>query len=328
MDNVAVLLSTYNGEKYLEEQIDSIRNQSYENWKLYIRDDGSSDTTINIIEKYCKVDDRIIFLDSNRNNLGVIDSFLFLLTEVTADYYMFCDQDDIWLENKIKNTLFCMKEKEKEEKKPYVIYTDLRVVDANLNIIAPSIFEYRKLFKAPRNYMSIFIRNSAYGCTIMFNNQLKNLVVKSDNIIMHDKWIEIIGASFGETCLCPDTDILYRRHGDNTSATKKYGKLSYLTSRLTKILSFIKGGKGVQVQNLLLQANAFSGRYRDKLSESKREQLDAFLMLPKVSRIKRLKILLENDIRMETTLLTINFYILVLLMGKTNLGETKEIEGL
>lgn len=98
---VVILMSTYNGEEYLESQIKSILNQTYKKWQLYIRDDGSTDNTVNIIEKYCALDPRINFYNENsRNNVGVVHSFMELLENVEADYYMFSDQDDFWLKNR------------------------------------------------------------------------------------------------------------------------------------------------------------------------------------------------------------------------------------
>lgn len=101
--NIAILLSTYNGEKFIKKQIDSLIAQTFSNWKLYIRDDGSTDKTISIIEEICESDNRIFLY--KETNIGVKASFLSLLSRVEADYYFFCDQDDFWYDNKIEKTL-------------------------------------------------------------------------------------------------------------------------------------------------------------------------------------------------------------------------------
>ena len=105
-ENVAILMSTYNGEKYLEEQVKSIISQDYTDWHLYIRDDGSTDNTVNLIKKIARDNEKITFLNENKpKNLGVTGSFMDLLANTKAQYYMFSDQDDYWLPDKIKVTL-------------------------------------------------------------------------------------------------------------------------------------------------------------------------------------------------------------------------------
>src|SRR5690554_3762938 len=110
---IAIVLSTYNGEKYISEQLDSILNQTYQNFMLYIRDDGSKDSTISIIQKYQKTNPtKITFIQDDLGNLHVFDSFKQLLLHSSGDYYVFCDQDDIWTTNKLKVMQKRMKERE------------------------------------------------------------------------------------------------------------------------------------------------------------------------------------------------------------------------
>ena len=107
-EKVDVLLATYNGEKYLKEQIDSILNQTYQNINLIISDDNSNDSTRKILEEYKKIDNRIkIYLQDK--NLGYIKNFEFLLTKVESNYYMLSDQDDVWLPEKIEKSMKTLK---------------------------------------------------------------------------------------------------------------------------------------------------------------------------------------------------------------------------
>ena len=101
---IDILLSTYNGEKYLNEQIISIQNQSEKDWRLLVRDDGSSDNTLRLLEYFASQDKRIILIKDDKGNLGVVRSFEILLAQSNADYIMFADQDDVWLANKIRDT--------------------------------------------------------------------------------------------------------------------------------------------------------------------------------------------------------------------------------
>jgi Glycosyltransferases involved in cell wall biogenesis len=143
---LAILLATYNSEKYLKVQIDSILAQSFSDFTLYIRDDGSTDSTISIIDEYLKLFPNIIFLKDNQKNRLSLGSFMWMLENVNADYYMFSDHDDYWLENKVELTLNKMLAVESVgSKKPVIIHTDLKVVDTNLNEIAPSFWKYSKI---------------------------------------------------------------------------------------------------------------------------------------------------------------------------------------
>ena len=141
MKTIAILLSTYNGGKYLEDQLCSLVSQSAEKFHIYIRDDGSNDNTKEIILKFIQRYKNCTLLESN-NNLGAANSFMEMLLQVKADYYMFCDQDDIWLKDKIMNSYNYLKAI--EDKKgiiPLLVFTDAKVVDANLNTISDSFIK-------------------------------------------------------------------------------------------------------------------------------------------------------------------------------------------
>lgn len=137
MVTVNILLSTYNGEKYLAEQIESILDQTFKGWTLLIRDDGSNDGTSEIIKGYESKDARIKFINKNKiENIGIHKSFKSLAKFSDADWYFLCDQDDVWLPNKIENMLNYTEGKSEEAK---LVYSDLTTVDSNLNIISERI---------------------------------------------------------------------------------------------------------------------------------------------------------------------------------------------
>ncbi|MFC0428816.1 glycosyltransferase family 2 protein [Chryseobacterium scophthalmum] len=216
-DKIAILLSTYNGEKYVEEQINSIINQDYNDWKLYIRDDGSNDSTTEIIRKYCEKYDNIVFLEG-AENVGAALSFMDLLSKVNSEYYMFCDQDDIWLKNKVSSLYNVFLQNENAQNNLLMVFSDATVVDQDLNEIDRSLWNYNKLppylILKKSKYISIF--NCAPGCTMMFNHQLKIKLNDYDtNILMHD-WYAIIKALQYGTIKYIDTSLmLYRQHSNN-----------------------------------------------------------------------------------------------------------------
>lgn len=139
-NKIEILLATYNGEKYLSEQIDSIINQTYTNWKLLIRDDGSKDKTLEILKKYEKKDKRISILRDNKGNLGFVKNFEELLKNSSEDFVMFSDQDDYWLENKIEIYISELsKLPEEKRKEPLLLHSNSFVCDENLNIKKKSL---------------------------------------------------------------------------------------------------------------------------------------------------------------------------------------------
>ena len=137
---IAILMATYNGEKYLREQIDSLLSQSYCDWTLYIQDDGSKDATLDIIKSYD--DERIVLVDVGLTRQGAGMNFMSLLNMVESEYYMFCDQDDVWFGDKIEKELVRMKEIEREQgtKTPIIMHTDRTHTDAELNVRLKSEF--------------------------------------------------------------------------------------------------------------------------------------------------------------------------------------------
>lgn len=219
MSKVAILMSTYNGERYLAEQLDSIVNQTYRDWTLYIRDDGSKDATREILRAYAKRDPQINYLEAaSQQNLGVKKSFFSLLATAEADYYMFSDQDDVWHQDKVEVTLHAMQEKEQAVGKrvPINVFTNLELVDATL---APMQLMNGATVKD--DFFHLLYRNVVTGCTMMVNEALKQKLkldqIDVTKLAMHDWWIGLVAALFGENVYVAQPTIKYRQHGDNVA---------------------------------------------------------------------------------------------------------------
>ena len=149
-ERIDVLVATYNGEKYIREQLDSIINQTYKNIRILISDDCSKDSTPDILKEYEQKDDRIIVYTHEKNFGNYIKNFEFLLTKVESEYYALCDQDDVWLPEKIEKTFNKLKEENAD-----LAYTDLKVVDQDLNVIYPSMWDYLKIMILEQNIYTI-----------------------------------------------------------------------------------------------------------------------------------------------------------------------------
>jgi len=242
---IYILLATYNGEKYLREQLDSLFRQTYQNWILWIHDDNSEDNTVNIIKEYKKkYPDKIIFLDDNVSTGGAKENFAYLLNSIddNFDYLMFCDQDDVWLEDKIEVTLNKMLELEKENPdKPILVHTDLKVVDDKLNIISDSMFKYQKVnLNNQYDLKKLVVENVVTGCTMMLNKKLVNIVKEiPKEAVMHDWWIAIMTLKMeGIIYFLNKSTVLYRQHSLNIVGARKIGFLYYF-KKLLKVKSVL-----------------------------------------------------------------------------------------
>lgn len=194
MEKVDILLATYNGEKFLAEQLDSILNQTYKEFHLIVSDDNSTDNTVKILEEYANKDSRITVYNQ-KQNLGVISNFEFLLSKVKSKYFLFSDQDDIWLEDKIEKSLACLKENDSD-----VVFTDLMVVDSNLDVLFQSYWELKgfknKILKH-NGFEALYLNNYVTGCTMLMKRDIIEKVMplpKSTKYVLHDYWIALIAS--------------------------------------------------------------------------------------------------------------------------------------
>ncbi len=235
-DKIAILIATYNGEGYLEAQLNSLLEQTNQDWVAYLHDDGSKDATAAVIKRYCENDpDHFVSLDAPAAG-GAKYNFFFLFEQVEAPFYMTCDQDDVWLANKIEVTLEKMKEGY-EETVPKLVYTDLKVVDNDLKVLSESMNTYQMLECEKVSLNKLLIQNVVTGCTMMVNKALRDMLIQvgnKDNIVMHDWWAALIAAAFGKIVYLPEATICYRQHGDNSVGVKKTLSFRYLSIFLSR----------------------------------------------------------------------------------------------
>lgn len=283
---VAILMSTYNGAKYLEEQIQSIINQSYPDWHLYIRDDGSTDDTPKIINKYAEKDTRITFFNQdNIKNIGINRSFLQLLSETSADLYMFSDQDDVWQKNKVSLSVKAMKEKNNANQ-PACVFTELQVVDKEL--IPLRLMNNGNIWF---DFPHFLFGNCVTGCTMMINQQLKTKLkldlTNIDKIYLHDWWIALITSAIGKLIYIKEPTILYRQHGDNVEGSKK-NNLFTLSSRALHLQSEEKA-----MLKMFLMDQEFQKLFAKQVTGVNKQYLDGYVkLLGNCSFINRLKLII------------------------------------
>lgn len=235
-------MATYNGGRYLSEQIDSILSQSYQMWHLYIHDDGSTDDTAAILDDYSrKHPDAITVLDYPPQG-GAMHNFMSLLERVDAKYYMFADQDDVWLNNKIKTEAERMEaEEQRHTGKPVVVFSDLIVTDGNLNKTADSFLAFSGIHPEFLNtFDELGASNLATGCTMLFNHAAKMVIQHPyTQATMHDSWVTLCSARAGGILsYIREPLILYRQHEHNTlgAVSIKSLTLSYRLKHLQHVL--------------------------------------------------------------------------------------------
>ena len=230
MLKISVVLCTYNGEKYIEQQIESILNQEFVDISLFIRDDGSTDNTTNIIEKYIKDYDNI-FLEVGKN-LGFANSFYALLCQnIDADYYAFSDQDDIWDSNKIIEAIRRIDTYEG----PALYGSNLKFYDMSHKL--EGLLYKKEVFSIIENQMTeYFFMNNPYGCTLVWNSELNNEIKKyrKPSDITHDTWMNLLANCLGKVYLDYNSYINYRLHGGNACGTTPRS----LFERVRKFLDF------------------------------------------------------------------------------------------
>ncbi len=293
-NKINIILAAYNGEKYISELIDSILGSSYKDFTLFICDDCSKDNTGRIAEEYvAKHPDHIRYL-KNERNMGSTLSFLENLKKVRdeypADYYMFCDQDDVWLSDKIAVTMKQMKHIEKRRGRitPVVVFSDALLVDEGLNYVNRSFYRTNRLRVRKNNFSRMLMENKCIGCTMLMNASLVSLLdATGPKIRFHDWWMSIIASAFGIIRYNRTPTVLYRQHGGNQVGQADFH--SYVRNRADQ-----KQDVRERLQATYDQAEFFYEVYGDRLPKNKRKHLRSFMKLRTSGFFARRLILIKN----------------------------------
>jgi glycosyltransferase involved in cell wall biosynthesis len=263
---IAICMATYNGEKFISEQLESILNQSCNNWILFIHDDNSTDRTVDVIEQYVKKNTgKIVFLNDDVEFKRPELNFVYILEKIPEyDYYMFCDQDDVWMENKIQITLDCLKKVEQKfgRTHPALVHTDLKVTDASLGVISESFWKYKHVSPEIADSLDgLFLQNVVTGCTVMINLALKKKTKfpKDGAMLMNDWWLAMTAAAFGKVEHVDAQTICYRQHKNNVVGARLLS-----VKNLERLIRYKK-----HVISVKAQAEAFLKIYAEELDKTK-----------------------------------------------------------
>lgn len=238
---LTILLATYNSERYIREQLDSLFAQTYQDWKLVIRDDLSTDNTLDIVKGYMsRYPGKISILDNEGKSLRAYLNFYEMLSKVESDYYMFCDHDDVWLPNKIELSMERMKKVEKDGL-PIIVHTDMIVVDQNLNTLSKSFWHYSKLLPEHTEFEELVLCNSVNGCTMLFNHKAREVaLLHVEHATMHDMLVaQSVAANDGIISPIYEPTVLYRQHIDNVVGAHERN-ISFYIKKLMRLRQTIE----------------------------------------------------------------------------------------
>lgn len=299
---IDILMATYNGEKYLREQIDSILEQSYTDFRLLISDDFSTDSTRDILNEYVEKDSRVIvFLQSK--NLGVVKNFEFLLQKVESEYFMFSDQDDIWQKDKTKKSMELM-----EKTASDLVYTNLEVVDQDLKLVHKSYWKlkgFEKKIKKYNNFESLYLNNYITGCTMLVKSKWIEQVLPLPNkskYILHDYWIALIISKFGKMSYIEEPQVRYRQHIDNRIGSKrKSDEISNFNEMRDLFIDVKKDHFKILIQNAdifedddIKELNKIAYQYFDDLKKEKNINLKNIKLFWNLYKYENLSYALQN----------------------------------
>lgn len=295
---IDILLATYNGEPFLAQQLDSLLSQTFTDWRLIIRDDGSTDATLAIIKDYSlKLGSRVTVLNSHGLNLGAKQNFSVLIEKATAPYLMFCDQDDVWLPNKIERCLTGIRLMEAEfgTEMAMMLYCDLEVVDRHLNTLAPSLWRYKQVDPRKESGLrNLLLRNVVTGCASIMNRTLADLIVPiPDEARLHDSWAAIVAAACGKLGYIDKRLVRYRQHGANILGARTWSQLT--AQFLAHPIKMLSDTKKFQ-ESSQAQSKALYRRCSHEMNKEDQEMVHIFSEITNNRYIARIYFLLKYKI--------------------------------
>lgn len=298
-DLVVVLLATFNGSRYLQQQLDSIAAQSHSNWKLLVADDGSRDHTLAIVKNFAEYHPGRVRIMSGDPTGSARDNFFRLLQAAgRAPYFAFCDQDDVWRVDKLERlTRECRQLQTQHPDQPCLVYSDLSVVDAQLCPVNPSFIDQIRARPYGITHKTLLAENAIPGCAMLFNDALANLfranAFDATKAIMHDWWLALLASAVGRVLHVPDPLVKYRQHDTNTLGSVDRSGLRFTLAKL------LQGDRSETLQTYA-QAGAFLDTYGGLLEPVVREEIRVFSSLHHRHKLMRVLLLLRHRILKQT----------------------------
>lgn len=283
---ISVVMATYNGEKYLEQQIESILSQTLFPAELIVCDDCSTDGTAAILEKYQQR--QFLTYTVNPRQLGLIGNFKKAVSLAAENNYVaLADQDDIWLPDKLAASAALIRNM--DQSLPCLVHTDLILVDEQLKVLNPSFMNERGQHQYHHNLQTLLFANFVTGCTMLMNQELRKFFAEiPGDVRFHDAWIALAAATFGHVEEIATPMIRYRKHGNNLSIAAGTKPRNRYRSTMNEIINAVKGSDDFLIDQLET-AERFYKDYHLRMEPSKRRYFEQFIALrPKPYLIKKI----------------------------------------
>lgn len=305
--SVQILLASYNGEAYIGSQLESLLVQDYQDFEILVSDDGSQDETVQVVKLYANADPRVRLVSDGTSHGGACGNFLSLVEQATAPYIAFCDQDDVWLSDKLAVELDEMHRLEEAygSDVPLLVFSDLAVVDETLEVVSPSFMRYSGLDPQRVSLANLLAQNVSPGCVMLANRALYHDALRlpepRTGIIMHDWWFMLTASAFGHLGFVDEATMLYRQHGNNTVGAESntaQGIAGRLETFANKFVPAEAQLDSVDIR--LAQAQAFADAYADELTLRDRRLCEEFSRLLSLAPVERVRWCHEHDVQNAT----------------------------
>lgn len=297
---VSVLLATYRGERFLPQQLASLRAQSMGQFRVLMQDDGSDDGTVALLNRVAAEDARFRLGTEGGGHRGAAGNFLSLLRQDDAPYTALCDQDDVWHADRLAVGLSILRDAEARlgTSTPLLCHSDCRLVDETGRVTAQSFFRRQGWRPDATTLPQLLVQNNATGCTMLMNAALRRLVVAHGDaaqMYMHDWFIALTAASFGQVLVAPGTLVDYRQHDANVLGASRTGLLRRGVSAL--------GHRKKVRQRIQLtydHARCFAASYGETLPEAARRVVETYLQTEELPRLRRIAALRQGNYVMQS----------------------------
>ena len=279
---VDILMATYNGEAFVEEQVQSIINQTYREWRLLVHDDGSTDKTMEILHRLAKEDERVVVIEDGVQRLGVARNFIHLVKQSAAAYCMFCDQDDVWLPHKVEKMVHAIEQY--NQGIPQVVYTNAFLWSPDRGIIS----DKNTLTYPTTLRQTLFLNTGIQGAATIFNRSMCEVIEQPlSYYAMHDHVLLLAGICFGEVHYLHESLMYYRQHEHNVTGNAP--------GSIAKKIALMWENREVRLVNRehYEGLKAFYERFEAQMKGDDKQVIEVFLAMPTRQRIARMRCVME-----------------------------------
>lgn len=291
---LSIVLATYNGENYIKKQLISLINQTFPIYEIIVVDDCSQDSTVQILQEFSE-QYPIVKIFKNEINIHAIKSFQKAAALAEGEYIAFCDQDDIWLPEKLEKQMMLLQTHAIDDSRPLLLFHDLKVINEKDELISNSFWDLMNFKAYNFSFRSLLFKNVVTGCTSIINKKMKEIFVNTDptKIMMHDHWFALIAFSFGNARYSDEKLIEYRTHSNSVTSKEK---MTYVF-KLRNLMNNLNRNKANYFVANIVQAKEFYRCFKDNLNIEDERIIKSVILLENkglISKILRPEFRIKN----------------------------------